>query len=84
MSYLEERIPNDLKSAKAFWNNTVKSCEYPHLKLIAKQFLSAPASSCESERLFSAAKLIFSDLRTKLSKENFQKLLFLHNNVGLY
>jgi hypothetical protein len=38
-------------------------------------------TSCESERLFSAAKLISTDLRKNLSVENLEKLLFIHQNT---
>ncbi|KAH8304833.1 hypothetical protein KR059_011218, partial [Drosophila kikkawai] len=49
-------------------------------KKISKKFLCIPASSCESERLFSKAGQMISDRRTRLSPSVVDKLLFLNKN----
>jgi hypothetical protein len=66
-----------------FWNDNEMSIKFPNLKYAAKLYLSPAASTSESERLFSGAKLIVTDLRNRLSAENFRKLLLLHNNIPL-
>jgi hypothetical protein len=75
--------PREDTSFSDFWNKPVNFGGYPHLQMLAKKYLSAPASSCESERLFSTARFIMSDLRNRLSGENLRKLLFLHHNLSL-
>jgi hypothetical protein len=48
-----------------------------------RQFNYAPVGSQESERLFSTAGAIMTDLRNRLSAENLEKLLFIHENLPL-
>jgi hypothetical protein len=54
------------------------------LAKLAHRSFTAPATSAESERLFSSAGLILSDLRSRLKAENVEKLLFLHHNLKLF
>ncbi|VDL71081.1 unnamed protein product [Nippostrongylus brasiliensis] len=58
-----------------FWRSEDNAAKYPLMKLLAKRYLSAPATSAESGRLFSAAGLVVGDLRRSLSPENLEKLL---------
>ncbi|XP_065059291.1 zinc finger BED domain-containing protein 4-like [Rhopilema esculentum] len=55
---------------------------FPHIAKLAQQFLSTPASSVYSERLFSEAGNIFEEKRSRLLPRNGEKLLFLHHNLG--
>jgi hypothetical protein len=57
--------------------------KFPVLSLVAEKYLSALATSAESERLFSTASNILTDQRKGLSDENLQKLMFLHHNLTL-
>jgi hypothetical protein len=50
---------------------------------MATLFMLYGQFSVESERLFSQAKLITTDLRTRISNENLKKLLFIHENLPL-
>ena len=50
---------------------------------LAKQLLCIPATSVPSERVFSAAGYIVSKLRSALSPENVDALLFLRQNKSL-
>jgi len=58
--------------------------KWPLLTTLAKKYFSAPATSSESERLFSTAGQIVSNLRKRLLPENIEKLLFLHHNLRIY
>ncbi|KAK0416430.1 hypothetical protein QR680_012478 [Steinernema hermaphroditum] len=64
-----------------FWSSTASMSKFPLLRHLALRHFTAPATSAESERLFSAAGLTISDLRTRLSDELVEKLLFLHTNI---
>jgi hypothetical protein len=64
-----------------FWNDAINSSKYPHLKNLVLKYHSAPATSAESERLFSTAKLAIGDLRTSISADNLEKQLFIKHNT---
>lgn len=55
----------------------------PTLAKIARKYLSAPASSIDSERLFSEAGNIYEPKRNRLQPENAERLMFLHHNLPL-
>lgn len=46
---------------------------------MARDYLAAPASSTDSERTFSQAKLFGTDRRTKLCASNLEAMLVLHS-----
>ena len=54
--------------------------EYPHLSKLAKTFLCIPATSVPAERVFSSAGLIVSSLRSSLSADNVDMLIFMNKN----
>lgn len=54
---------------------------FPLLSKLAKKYLSAPATSVYSERLFSEAGNIYEETRSRLLPRNAEKLLFLHHNL---
>lgn len=53
------------------------------LKRMARDFLSAPASSVYSEQLWSEGGNIYDEKRSRLLPENGAKLIFLHHNLPL-
>jgi len=55
---------------------------YPATAMVARQFLSVPATSCQSERQFSAAGRLISKLRTRLDGDRVDTLIFLYKNLG--
>jgi hypothetical protein len=66
-----------------FWAGE-NSIKWPLLAKLARRSFSAPATSAESERLFSTAGQIVTNLRKNLKVENVEKLLFLHHNLKIY
>ncbi|CAL1528105.1 unnamed protein product, partial [Lymnaea stagnalis] len=54
---------------------------YPTMALVARKVLASPASSVYSERMFSTAGNIVSDLRSRLDPDLAEKLLFLNKNL---
>ncbi|KAK0425151.1 hypothetical protein QR680_009060 [Steinernema hermaphroditum] len=75
--------PNPQSDPYEFWASPASEIKFPLLRSLACCHFSAPATSAESERLFSAAGLTISDLRTNLLDETPAKLLFLHSNMRL-
>lgn len=57
------------------------SSRFPILSPGAMRFLSTPATSVHSEQIFSAAKLVYSPLRTRLDPKRAEMLIFLHRNL---
>ena len=56
----------------------------PFLSSLARKYLCIPATSAEPERVWSAAKLLCSDLRAgQLDAETIEAHLFLHRNSAL-
>jgi len=51
--------------------------------VLAKKFLSTPASSVYSERFFSEYGNIFEEKRSRLLPKSGEKLVFLHHNMKL-
>jgi len=56
---------------------------YPHLSQLVKPLFAIPATCTSSERLFSVGGLTVTRLRSSLSRENVNALIFLHNNYNL-
>lgn len=62
------------------WWEKNQTC-FPSLKNMVKKYLSAPATSVYSERLFSEAGNIYEEARSRLLPQNGEKLIFLHHNL---
>ncbi|KAK7886512.1 hypothetical protein WMY93_026133 [Mugilogobius chulae] len=56
---------------------------FPDLAELARKYLSAPCTSVDSERLFSAAANVMDEKRNRLTCENAEKLLFIKKNLTL-
>uniref|UniRef100_A0A1I8B9I1 Dimer_Tnp_hAT domain-containing protein n=1 Tax=Meloidogyne hapla TaxID=6305 RepID=A0A1I8B9I1_MELHA len=69
-------------SPSDYWK--VNSEKWPLLGKLVRKYHCAPATSSESERLFSTAGLIANDLRKNLLPENLEMLLTLHHNLLIY
>ncbi|CAF3071012.1 unnamed protein product [Rotaria sp. Silwood2] len=63
----------------SFWRN--KKDEFPKIAVVARRILAIPAFNTSVERLFSSAKLIVNERRTRLGIEKIDKLMFLKKNI---
>lgn len=80
-TYLKLPIIDRTLSPFDWWQANQNS--FPHLLKAMKQYLSAPASTIFSERLFSEAGNVFETKRNALKPENGEKLIYLHHNLPL-
>jgi len=80
-TYLGEAPSPREDSPLKYWG--VNKIRFPTLAKMAHKYLSAPCSSVESERLFSAVSHIIDENRNRLTADNAEKLLFLKKNLPL-
>jgi len=73
----------DFKSGDPFLWWSQHCPEYPVLSKLARRFLSTPATSVPSERLFSAAGDLHDEKRNRIMPELSEELLFIQNNFIL-
>ena len=72
-----KRVLDDDGTLLQWWQS--KASLFPRLAILAKQILAIPATSANSERNFSRAGLIVTNKRSKISPENVDDLLVIHN-----
>lgn len=73
----EPSIPLN-RDALSWWKENRH--RYPRLSVLVEQYMCVPATSVPSERVFSAAGLVVNRLRSRLSPEHVDMLLFLRKN----
>ena len=78
-SYLSGQIMPRQTDPLAYWK--LHAMKYPVLSKVAPRYLSIPASSAPTERVFSVAGKIFRPERCRLSSEVFEKLMFIRGNA---
>ena len=66
----------------AFWSSNQEL--FPGLARLARKYLAVPAASTESERLFSKAGIVITDLRASLKTDKIEDILFLYSNCDKY
>jgi len=66
----------DNRSTLGFWK--IHAHKFPIISRVARRLLCCSATSCDVERLFSRAGLIFSALRNRLAPKTIQCLTTLH------
>ncbi len=59
----------------------VNESRFAKLSTLAQWYLAVPATSVPAERVFSTAGLIVNRLRTRLSSEHVDRLIFLNKNM---
>jgi len=66
-------------SPTSWWRDNAAT--FPDVAVVARRYLSAPATSVPSERLFSSAGLVYTDRRNRLLPERAEQLLFVKHNL---
>ena len=79
--YLKEANEPCNSNPLLYWKKHKDTC--PIRTSLAFRYLTCPASTVASERLFSAAGSILTESRNHLSPDKLDKLLFLHHNLKL-
>ncbi len=79
--YWSEKLAGRDSDPLEWWSTQGSTC--PTLSVTAKKFLSTPATSAPSERVFSNAGLTVTRLRNSLSSETVDSLVFLSKNYNL-
>ena len=64
-----------------FWYDNQEM--FAPLPILVQKYHSAPMGSMESERLFATASQTITPIRSSMSEETLEKLLFLHHNIKL-
>jgi hypothetical protein len=59
------------------WWREIGEKRYPHIALMARQYLAVPASSAAVERIFSFAGLSYSDLRKSLHDTTLEEFMWI-------
>ena len=77
-SFLKDPPPLLDSSPTAWWK--VNEGRFPRLAILARKYLAIPGTSVPSERVFSAAGLTVNRLRTRLTPEHVDMLIFLNKN----
>ncbi|CAF2036407.1 unnamed protein product [Rotaria magnacalcarata] len=81
-SYISLPLLDKEGSPFAWWGNCGKQLE--KLRKLASKYLTAPPSSIESERLFSAGGNIYEATRNRLKSDNGEYLMFVHYNLKMH
>ena len=76
----EPQLHHD-ENALVWWKTNQE--RFPVIANVARQLLCVPATSVPSERIFSTAGLIVSNLRSSLKPENTDMLIFLNKNLSV-
>ncbi|XP_063762422.1 zinc finger BED domain-containing protein 4-like [Eleginops maclovinus] len=80
-SYLSEPPLGRKHNPFQYWRDN--QARLPTLAATAAKFLSAPCTSVESERLFSAVSLIIDEHRSRLTPEHLEMLVFVKKNLPI-
>lgn len=81
-TWLEEGLQPRDTDPVAWWSELANKCRLPMLYKLAMKYLPAQGTSVPSERVFSSAGRVLSDLRSRLTCENAEMLIFLHHNLN--
>ena len=77
--FLSEDPIGRKKDPLGYWR--YKKERYPALAKVARKYLSAPCTSTDSERLFSAASHVLDAKRNRLKCDKAEMLLFIKKNL---
>ena len=79
--FLKDPSPLLDSSPTEWWK--VNERRFPRLANVARRYLCIPGTSVSSERVFSAAGLTVNRLRTRLTPDHVNMLIFLNKNKGV-
>ncbi|XP_073710442.1 zinc finger BED domain-containing protein 4-like [Misgurnus anguillicaudatus] len=79
--YLSEPPIPRSESPLEYWKRN--KSQFPDLASLARKYLSAPCTSIDSERLFSAAANVMDEKRNRIGCEKAEMLLFIKKNLPL-
>jgi len=79
LRYLKEKRAEIQTDPLEYWK--LKQNEYPKLANLARVYLSVPAGSAASERMFSTGKNVLGTTRLSLTPSNMEANLFLKYNI---
>ena len=60
-----------------------RESQYPLMVKLVRKYFSIPATSVRSEEIFSTAGNVLTGKRNRLLPENVNRLVFLHENLGV-
>ncbi|CAF2470757.1 unnamed protein product [Rotaria sp. Silwood2] len=75
--YLEADLPSSIvkENPLQFWSGEFATSKFPLLKCLARKLFSIPATSSETERLFSYSGIILNNRRQRLSPDQVDNML---------
>lgn len=77
-TYVKDSRPSLESNPLDWWR--ANQTRFPRLARLAQRYLCIPGTSVPSERVFSAAGLVVNRLRTRLTPEHVDMLVFLNKN----
>nr|CAD2155131.1 unnamed protein product [Meloidogyne enterolobii] len=79
--YLTSPTETEFHDVSSYWKNKTTQTKFPHLTELFLKFCCAPATSSESERLFSTVNSTLGAMRKGLSGEHLEQLVFCRHNI---
>lgn len=79
--YLAQPLLERQEDPLVWWRQ--HSMEYPTLKRLALKYLSAPASSLKTKRVFDDAEKVYRENRNRLTTRSAEMLLFVMKNIKM-
>lgn len=77
-----ETVINSVDFPLVFWKERGK--QFPHLMLLARKYLSLPATSVPSEQIFATAGRVITERRSLLSGKRVEMLVFCKKNIAFW
>lgn len=78
-TYLSEKNTPKKSDPLQYWKEHAN--QFPSMAAVATQYLSAPCSSVDSERLFSAVANVLDENRNRLKPDKVEMLVFIKKNI---
>ena len=79
--WFKEGLVDRKQDPIAWWCDIAHKSRFPNMFKLAMKYLPSQATSVPSERIFSTAGNVISELRSRLTDDNAEMLIFLHHNL---